>query len=130
MNVFQTNRTSYFTYTPSGLVVQCSQILGTENWVVTVWERDSSLGSHSTITTFNGEWYGTLASRDFNCDLPVGPERSAAVRAKYDQAKAESLAAFASVMVVPPNAQVDDTEITWRETTPQWLETPNFIKVR
>ena len=43
----------------------------------TVWEPGSVIGTHSTITTINGKWYGRLGTRMLTpelADLPAGTD--------------------------------------------------------
>lgn len=80
---------------PCGRIVRRYRILSTQTVVYDAWEPANVHSTHSTITFINGTCYGHIHSRRDDstfAHLPVGPERSAAVRAHYDASDAESYA--------------------------------------
>lgn len=85
-----------------GYIVKRYQIIGTDTHVHGVWERMGGMGSHSTITTVNGEWYGRIGTRRLPAWMDALPamsaERSRIVGewhdAQYAQAYEMILAAF------------------------------------
>ena len=90
---------------PSGIVVKRSRILSTQFVIYSAWERGATTGTHSTITTIDGAWYGTFHSRRDEstfAHLPGGsPERIAAVRAHY---AANDAAAYEAIITAFPEA--------------------------
>lgn len=77
-----------------GFVIQRTPIIGTTCVIFSVWEKGQITGTHSTITTINGEWYGRVGTERLPADLDALPaysnERAAAVRAwqlrRYERA--------------------------------------------
>lgn len=62
---------------PDGKIVQKYSIIGTTLVDYTVWEPSRMMGAHSTITTFDGKWYGSITTRPLPAEieaLPVGSE--------------------------------------------------------
>lgn len=101
--------------TSTGILVRRSRILSTQCVVYSAWERGSVAGSHSTITSFDGEWYGTLHSRrddsTFRHLRGGSDERIAAVQAHYAANDAEAYAAILSVFPEAANGERSDGEI-------------------
>lgn len=55
--------------------------------IFTAWEPSEIAGRHSTITTIDGRWYGRIGTgpdRKLYEHLPVGEERSEAVKKAYE----------------------------------------------
>ena len=44
------------------------RIIGTSTVVYSAWEPSSVMGPHSTITTFDGSWFGRVGTRTFRED--------------------------------------------------------------
>jgi hypothetical protein len=93
--------------TSNGIVVQRFRILSTQCVVYRAYERTigGAFGSHQTVTTIDGEWYGTLHSRRDDSTyrhLAGGSdERIAAVRAHYNATDAE---AYEAILAAFPDA--------------------------
>lgn len=63
-------------------------IIGTPTVVYTAWEPSELVGRHSTVTTYAGEWYGCIGTdpeKSLYDHVPVGEDRSMAVRDAYEQ---------------------------------------------
>jgi len=82
--------------TADGKVLQFFRIHpGDGYYVADAWEPTSGpMGGHSTITTFDGVWYGQIGTRRLPADLDALPaysdERSQAVRAWMAEEDAEA----------------------------------------
>jgi hypothetical protein len=81
-----------------GVIAEKFNIIGTAVEVAKVWEPREG---HSTITSFDGAWYGQIGTERLPAELetlPCGDERYAAVKnwqaAKYARAYALILQAF------------------------------------
>lgn len=69
-------------------IIQRSRVIGTNTVVYTAWEPSKLRGNHSTVTTFDGKWYGRIGTdpeRALFDHIPVGDDRSEAVQEAYEQ---------------------------------------------
>lgn len=67
-------------------LVHFYRIIGTARVVAVVLEPGSLTGTHSSVTTVGGKWYGYLGTRVLPADveaMPVGKERTAKVDAYH-----------------------------------------------
>lgn len=82
----------------NGIIVRRIRILSTQIVVYSAWEISNFARNHSTITTFDDQWYGTIHSRRDDstyCHLRGGSDkRIAAIIAHYDANDVESYAAI------------------------------------
>lgn len=75
-------------------IVKRTNIITTDMYVYSVWEPSAVMGRHSTITTFDGVWFGQIGTRPLpaNIESLSGPKRYEAVKAfhaaQYQEAHA------------------------------------------
>lgn len=88
------------------VVVRATRTIGTMVVVFSAWEPSAMMGKHSTITTFDGEWYGQIGSRPLPTYIELlkggSPERSEALR-QFRQA--QQIEAFGAIRAAFPEAE-------------------------
>lgn len=98
----------------NGIAVKRFQIATTTTIVHQAWEPSTIRGPHSSVTTIDGSWYGRIGTDPdpglYN-HLPVGPERSAAVKAAYAQRYAVAYAAIIACFPETADGIKSDGEI-------------------
>ena len=85
--------------------VECFWIIASKEVCFRAWEEQAD---HSTIAHRSGVNLGDIRTRRSHCDLPVGDERSAAVKAHYDEAAADSAKA---IMIAFPDLADDPNTV-------------------
>lgn len=94
---------------PSGIVCEAMVMMGGDHVHLSAWEAGLLFGDHSTVTTFDGNWYGKIGTERISPEIEAlkggSPERIAACdrhRAYHCErariAIAEAFPEFASIM--------------------------------
>jgi hypothetical protein len=101
-------------------IIQRFRVITTNTIVYQAWEPGTLMGRHSTVTFFDGRCFGRIGSDPDGSiydGIPVGAERSAAVKRAYDERYAVAYEAIIRAFPEAADGKRDMGEITVTSAT-------------